>query len=340
MRKLVAIIAVAFIFYGAAKAQHNVKSTTYLTLPNFCPTPDAYAVAPDGSLTLSCPNYAEKNVPGALVKITEDKKVKLLTTIAGIDNKGFGAPMGIAYGPDGGLYVCVNQGKNRGRVLKLTFKDDELITTEVIAKGMQAPNGIRYHNNALYVTQPILDKLKTDKNVGGVYKFSTTDRNVLVNNDRTDKQLIFSVETKNPKRQFGLDGIAFNTKGELFVGDFGDAVIYRLEQNAQGDIVNHSVYVDLPDDVGADGIDFDDKDNLYVAGFITNQIVKVGVDKKVTVLVKYADNDGTDGQIDQPSDLIVYKGQLLISNFDLMKGNGMVNTKHGKPYTLAKIDLP
>lgn len=334
------IIACAFLSIGPIKAQENWKSSTYVTLPEFCPTPDAYDIAPDGSLTLSCPNFAEKSIPGAIVKITANKKVKLLTTIPGINNKGNGSPMGIAYGPDGGLYVCVNQGKNRGRIVKLTFKEDKLVKTEVIAKGMQAPNGIRYYNNALYVTQPKLDKLKTaGKNVGGLYKFSSNDRNVLVQNDASDSQLIFSIETQNPKRQFGLDGVVFNSKGELFVGDFGDAIIYRLEQDEKGKVVKHHVYVDLPDDVGADGICFDDQDNLYVAGLITNQIIKVAKDKKVTVLAKHEDNDGTHGKIDQPSDLVVYKGQLIISNFDLMKGKGITNTKHGKPYTLAKIEL-
>ncbi|WP_033194570.1 SMP-30/gluconolactonase/LRE family protein [Ochrovirga pacifica] len=341
MRKFFVPVIGAFLMLSTANAQSNVPTSTYVALPDFCPTPDAYDIAPDGSLTLSCPNFAEKNIPGAIVKITANKKVKLLTTLAGINNKGKGTPMGIAYGADGGLYVCANQGKNRGRILKLTFKNDVLVKTEVVAKGLQAPNGIRYYKGVLYVTQPKLDKLSTKgKNVGGLYRFLSTDREVLVQNDKSDTQLIFSVATQNPNRPFGLDGLALNSKGVLFVGDFGDAIIYKLTQDGNGAVTQHSVYVDLPDTVGADGIFFDANDNLYVAGLLSNQVVRVAADRTVKVLAKFDDNDGSNGQIDQPSDLIVYKGKLIISNFDLMTGPGIINTKHSKPYTLTQLDLP
>ncbi|MCG8606532.1 hypothetical protein MJD09_16305, partial [bacterium] len=40
----------------------------FATLPDYCPTPDAFAIAPDGTLTLSCPNFADTSKNGVLLK--------------------------------------------------------------------------------------------------------------------------------------------------------------------------------------------------------------------------------------------------------------------------------
>ena len=57
------------------------------------------------------------------------------------------------------------------------------------------------------------------------------------------------------------------------------------------------------------------------------------------LLAHYPDNDGAEGGLDQPADVIVYNGKLIISNFDLMVVQGMINSKHGKPYTISYLDL-
>ncbi|WP_075589759.1 SMP-30/gluconolactonase/LRE family protein [Labilibacter marinus] len=310
----------------------------FVELPDYCPTPDAFAIAPDGSLTLSCPNFADRTKPGVLMKITNDGKIYKLAELKGVKEGSKANPMGLAYAPDGSLYVCDPQGKN-GRILRLTFKNDELQKTEVVAKGMSNPNGIRYYQGAIYVTQPKLEKFKTEKLTSGVYRFLATDRDVQVNNDSTDTNLIFISQTQNSDRQFGIDGLVFNKKGRLFVADFGDSNIYQLTLNKDGKVINQELYVDLPNTTGIDGMAIDKKGNLYLAGFSQNQILQVDKKRRTTILAQYPDNDGSNGQIDQPADLIVYGNKLVISNFDLMVQKGMINSGHSKPYTISYIDL-
>ncbi len=304
----------------------------FVTLPDYCPTPDALAVAPDGSLTLSCPNYADKACPGVIVSI-RNGTVSKLAEVPGARAGTPGRPMGIAYGPDGALYANAD-----GQLLRLTFVDGKLANTEVIAFGMQGPNGLRYHDGCLYVTLPRLPGFGTAMNTGGVYRFRETDRNIAINNDASDTNLIFSIQTQNPDKQFGLDGLDFDREGNLLVADFGDAVIYKLQLNSAGRVEHHEVYADLQT-TGIDGMVFDGQGNLFVAGFSRNQILKVTADRKVVVVAEYPDNDGANGELDQPVDLVIHDGKLVVSNFDLMAEPGMVNTKHSKPYTLSFIEL-
>lgn len=325
--------------HSTAKASLE-PARLFSLLPDNCPTPDAFAIAPDNSLTLSCPNYADASKPGVLLRLARDGSVSLLGTISGPNNKGRAQPMGLAYAPDGSLFVVDNQGKNQGRILKITIMDGVIANTEVVAQGMSSPNGIRYYKGKLYVTQLRLPKFKTPVISSGIYYFNETDRNVHVASDGTSPNLIFSALTKNPDRQFGLDGLAFDKAGYLYVSNLGDDEIYKLTLTADGRSVSKTeVYANTPKGTGPDGIAIDEQGNLYLAGFTSNQIIKVDGKGRVSVIAQYADNDGSNGQIDQPADLIVYENQLIISNFDLMKGKGIVNKGHSKPYTISAIDL-
>ena len=311
----------------------------FVELPDFCPTPDAFALAPDGSITLSCPNYAEALTPGAIVRIADRENVSLLAIIPGITDSTWSRPMGIAYGNDGSLYVCDNQGKGKGRLLKLTFSKDSLVNTEVVAYGFDGPNGLRYNNGFLYLTQPMLRKFKTKKITSGVYRFSESDRNIEIRNDSTDSNLIFTAQTQNKKRQFGLDGLEFDAEDNLLVGDFGDGTIYKLILDEESKVIKSSVYAELPDSTGIDGMVMDSSGNLYVAGFSQNQLYKITPTKDIVLLAQYADNNGEHGMLDQPVDLLIYQNKLVISNFDLMSQPGMVNKSHDKPYTISFISL-
>ncbi|MEN6363414.1 MAG: SMP-30/gluconolactonase/LRE family protein [Bacteroidales bacterium] len=351
--KLLIYSLLIFVFYSACKTNRiGAKSTQFKSgsekimltaslfaeLPEYCPTPDALEIAPDGSLTLSCPNYADKSLPPVLMRIDANGLVKKLTTIPGLTDSTFARPVGLAYAPDGSLFVCDNQGKQQGRILRLTFNANILQTTEVVAYGLNSPNGIRYYKGSIYVTQPQLPKFKTKKLTSAVYRFNEADRNIMINNDSTDINLIFTTQTQNPERQFGLDGLVFDKKGNLLVGDFGDATIFKLKLDENAKVIQKQVFAQLPNNAGIDGMCFDSDDNLYVVGFSQNEVFKISPQNKISLIAHYPDNDGSNG-IDQPADIIVFGKKLIISNFDLMVQKGMLNSEHGKPYTLSFIKL-
>lgn len=340
MNKIFALLMFVFLVWNCSSSEDSkqndlISSKLFVELPDYCPTPDAFAVAPDGSITLSCPNYADNTNPGVLVRIDADRNVTKICEVSGVKEGNSARPMGIDYAPDGSLYVCANP-----RILRLTFEKDTLKTTEVVAKGLNGPNGLKIHDNALYVTTPVLPKYKTEKSTSGVYCFLLSDRNVAVKGDSTDANLIFTTETQNPHRQFGLDGLLFDKKGNLLVGDFGDGIIYQLKLDDAGQVSQNDIYATVPDSTGIDGMVMDKYGNLFVAGFSQNEIWKIDTKRKASAIAKYPDNNGENGELDQPVDVVIHDGKLIISNFDLMTDPDMVNRSHSKPYTLSYIELP
>ena len=328
-------ILLVILAIKAIEAQQPAK--LFAVLPSYCPTPDAFAIAPDGRLILSCPNFADNNQLGVLVRIAENGAISKFADVPVLEESGKAQPMGIAFDEHGVLYVCDNQSK--GRLLSMTFDNDSLVKTEVVAYNFKSINGIRYHEGALYVTQTSLPKFNTKGVSSGVYRFNSSDRNIKMNNDATDANLIYSEETKNPDRQVGIDGLVFAPDGHLIIGNLGDARLTKLFLSKEGSVIKTELYAQLPLNSAPDGIHTDNDGNIYVAGFAQNQIFKIDHNKEVQLLAEYPDNNGANGELDQPADLIVYNGKLVISNFDLMVTKGMKNSTHGKPYTLSYIEL-
>ena len=250
---------------------------------------------------------------------------------------------------EGDLFISDNQGwsgaekaKNKGRVLRLKFENDQLKETITVASGMEHPNGIRIRNGKLYVTQSSLSQIKDPSGllVSGVYCFDMNDRDIAVTNTSADQNLLTTVITKNPEVQYGLDGIVFNEAGDLFVGNFGDGAIHRIKMDAEGKVVSNDVWAqDTTQLRTTDGMCIDDKGNIWVADFSANAVARVDKDGKIQRIAQSPDCDGSDGGLDQPGEPIVWNGQVIVSCFDLVTGPDKVNTKHDKPFTLAKLSL-
>ena len=79
-------------------------------LPDYCPTPDGMAIAPDGRLVVACPNFADQSRSGCLIKIDRRGNVRKWVDVPKLEVTGVACPMGICFGADGDLYVVDNQG--------------------------------------------------------------------------------------------------------------------------------------------------------------------------------------------------------------------------------------
>lgn len=328
----------------------NTKSELFKILPEYCPTPDGLAIAPNGDLVVACPNYADQHQPACLIRIDKVGNVRKWIDVPIFEKTGYAAPMGIEFDSNGDLIVCDNQGwtgnpkgQNEGRILRLKFKaNDTLDTCIIIASGMEHPNGVRIFNGKIYVTQSLLTKIhdKSGLLVSGIYCFDLADKNIQVRNTEQDKNLIATVITKNKDCQYGLDGLVFNKSGNLFVGNFGDGAIHKITFDKTGKVESNKVWaVDLSQMRTTDGICMDEKGNIIVADFSENAIVVISPEGKVKRIAKSPDCDGSDGGLDQPGEPIVWNGKMIISCFDMVTGPDKVNTKHDKPYTLAQIKI-
>jgi len=332
---------------GASVPRSRCKPLTtsklLVKLPEVCPTPDGMATDADGNIIVACPNYANQSHPAVLMKIDKDNNARLFARVPTHPDTGVACPMGIDFGPDGDLFVCDNQGwvkaNDKGRILRLKIQNGQVVKSTVVADGMAHPNGIRVHRGKLYVTQSMMPKVKTEQLTSAVYRFDIDDENVKVNNTLDDKNLLISLKTLNMDCQYGLDGIVFDSKGNLYVGNFGDGTIHKITFDAAGKVTSNAVFAKDECMRTTDGICVDGDDNIYVADFSENAVCVVSPDGSVQVLARSNDCNGAKGGLDQPGEPIVRGNQLIVTCFDKVTGPDKVNSKHDAPHTIAYIEL-
>ncbi len=160
-----------------------------------------------------------------------------------------------------------------------------------------------------------------------------------MNNTLADKNLLTTIKTLNLDCQYGADGLVFDSHGNLYVGNFGDAVVHKITFDAAGNVTANVRWAKDEGMKSIDGICVDDQDNIYVADFSNNAICIVSPEGKVRILAKSPDCDGSQGGLDQPGEPLVRGNELIVSNFDMVTGPDKLNSGHDYPYTLSVIKL-
>ena len=327
------------------------ESRLFCVLPDYICTPDGMAVDRYGNLVLSCPNYAEDDMSGCVVKIDKEGKVTKWFDVPVHPETGAARNMGIAFDDEWNVYLCDNQGWSerpellyKGRILKLTVDDEgNILKTVVVAKNMEHPNGIRIRGGYMYVTQSYLHPVKREdgKLVSCVYRFALDEEDVDITNTLEDPNIFATFVTENPDCQYGADGIVFDREGNLYVGNFGDGAVYKITFNEDGSLKENKLFAQNPAELqSTDGMIFDEKGNLYIADFSANAIGMVTPDGTVKRIAQSPDCTGVDGGLDQPGEPIVWNGRIIASCFDLVTGPDKVNLKHEMPATLVELSLP
>ena len=219
--------------------------------------------------------------------------------------------MGIAFGPDGDLYICDNQAWSdssvpqcpgypfKGRILRLRIRDNAVIKTTVVAHGMEHPNGMRIHRDGIYVTHSMLSKVKDPSGlvVSCVYRFGLDDHDIAVTNTLADPNILTTFLTRNRDIQYGADGIEFDKAGNLYVGNFGDGAVHRISFRGDGTVRANEVWAKDPAQLkSTDGMIIDGEGNIYIADFCANAVAKVAPNGKVTRIAQSPDSDGLAGR--------------------------------------------
>ena len=376
-RRLAAILLAALGLGAIALLDGQTKPQLLVELPAYAVTPDGMAIAPDGDLVVACPNFAsypkgaaKPSVPGCFIKIGKDRKVRKWFDCPILAETGRACPMGIEFGPQGELYVVDNQNwgtgngthgeLNQGRILRLKISGGELAGTTVLAQGISHPNGLRYHNGQVYVTVSKLPKVTRPDGlmVSAVYRFPANGRGIQVSNTLADPHLLVSFVTENKFAQYGADGIVFDSKGNLYVGNFGDGRIQKIALDANGKVSQNTLFAKTDHDYSldpgvsgflakavtakmrtTDGICVDPADNLYVADFSNNAIAKVTPAGKISVLAQNPDTGGRNGDLNEPGEPVVWQGRLVVSNFDAVFEPDKVSSAHTTPAKMSVLDL-
>ena len=326
--------------------------------------PDGLTQDRDGNIYCSAPNYKDQNCAAVIMRYDRKKKswAPFVAALRHPDT-GFGAPMGLEFGEDGNLYYCDNQyfaDKNyKSRVIRVTVKDGEAHKIEPIIENIKLANAIRVRGNAVYFTDTFND-IK-DQNLGSVYRvpFSAFANGkvarLLPKEQASTDPFCLGITKTVPfgerKDIAGADGMCFDKNGNIYTGNFGDGCIYTIPVNADG---SYGEIKELVRDINiiscVDGICYYEKENWVIIADSEKNAVRYWDidDQKMKLLWENGDTDGSDGLLDQPCEVMIWRDsslfgllgsdKLIVVNFD-WTFPGLRNIESDKIYTISVIDL-
>jgi len=335
------------------QTQVGSPATLLAILPDTCNTPDGMCLLPDNSIIVSIPNFNEENPKlnlkahgGRLIKITPDNKAEEFYVFPNHIR-----PFGIARAPNSSLYVAdlqyFNDKNQKSRIWRLDIKNDQVEKIVLMASGLNVANGVAIHNGFLYITESVLIEGSSPL-ISAVLRFRLDEENVTLKTPLQDDPHVFAIfrsTTANSKKwAFGADGIAFDSKGNLFIGLFGDGVIYKVVFNKEGTIVSNTIFSKAPGQmINCDGMSCDKRtDKLYVADSANNAVQVIHPDGKVETLSMNGVVPNTtsklSGLLVQPCEALVRGDTIVVSNMDWPFAD-FKNEKIGylKPATLSVI---
>lgn len=329
---------------------------TLVTLPeDKVNMPDGMCLMGDGSFLLSVPNFEDHSLPPILARITADNKFETFYELPPHPVTGRVGPMGIGKASNGDIYLAdmqlFNGEKKEGqekadplfeqsRLLRIVMKDGQPTETKVVAEGINVANAVAFKDGYVYVSDTILEP-GTDPLVSGVFRFKLDEENVKVTKPfREDAHFLkgSEIKTKNVKIGFGADGLAFDSNGNLYIGNFSDGIVHKLTFDEEGNVASNEVFGESAEMKSSDGLFYNKADDrIYVADMVANAVHAISVkDGKVQTLAVCEDNDGSKG-IDSPCEAIVRGNEVIVSNMDMICGK---NTKRDLPCELSVIKLP
>ena len=341
------------------------KAELLLELPDNCNSPDGMCLLPNGDIVLAVPNVnswlaavtkdkasAKQDPPAMLMKITKDNKLEKYYDPPKHPVTGTAFPFGICIDPEGkNLFITdlqwfANMEKpgNNSRVLRIPLDENYNPAGEpvVVVEGLVVANAVIIRDGYLYVSDTTMVP-KTDPKeplVSGIFRVKLAEEGTKLTLPLLeDPHLIATFKTFNPDVGFGADGLTFDSKGNLYCGNFADGTLHKIEFDADDNAKKPTIFAKVPFMKSCDGIFCDLKtDKIYVADSLANAVQVVSPDGSVQTLAVDEENDGSGGKLDQPCEVLIRGNEVVVSNFDFPVPGG-VNTKYDKPHTMSVIKL-
>ena len=286
------LVAGALIVILSPAAQANTGLTRVLTLP-FSDPPESLAIDHNGNLYMGMP-FSHR-----VLKVTPDGSQTTIATFALLN------PLGVRLDNQGDVFVAV-PGSGVWEVPAPGGPKKHL------ASGPGLWNGLAFdHRGNLFVS---------DSGGGAVWRidrdahFTKWSGSSLLKGFFGNGPCGFPHPALGAFGPIGANEIAFNKHGDMLVANTDAGTIVRIAVNPDGTAGPASIFAGPACNLwGADGIDMDNRDNLYVAANSKGQIDRVDPSGKVEVLAAGA-------PLNFPADVAFGTGQaerkqLFIVNF-------------------------
>ncbi len=310
-------------------------------LPAQYNSPDGMTVAPDGNIYLSMPNLGDPSHAAKILRITPDDELEEVITLPVHPELNAVGPLGVAHASDGNLYVAdcqaFNDDNRKSRVLRVRLDEGRAVGCDVVVEGLVMANAVMCRDGAIFVTDTTVDKTAKPL-VSGVYRFELSElaSGTVRVAGGDDPHLVATLETENEEFPFGANGLSFDSRGRMYVCDFGDRRVLRFTLDETGRASSREVLASDSGMLSPDGMFITADDRIFVADFLGNAVHEIDIDSgRVTTIAKNPPCDGATGQLDGPSEVCVRGDRMYVSNIDLDFGA----IQHDGVHTISVIDL-
>ncbi len=328
------------------QASESLKKPELLVkLPDFCNTPDAMALLPDGNVILSMPNFNNLDAGAFMVRITPDNKAEKFMDLPKHPQTGKPVgPLGVCLAPSGDLFVADYQmtGDRQSRVLRIVMKDGKPAEIKPVITGFHVSNAVICRDGCLYVSETQIDK-DAKPATSGVFRFKLDELEgepvALAADETKDPHFLDTILVHNEELPLGADGLCFDKDGNLYIGNFSDGTVHRFQFDESGKVKSNTIFAKADFMKSADGLFMDaDSGVIYVADSKANAVQMVYPDGAVKTLAQNGDTDGLDGGMDQPCEVLLRGREVIVSNMD-WPVPGCINQTYNEPCTLSVIRL-
>ncbi|MCL2103876.1 MAG: SMP-30/gluconolactonase/LRE family protein [Kiritimatiellaeota bacterium] len=351
MKKLVmgSLAAAVVVGFAGCSKEHQEHAGLLKPRPLFdlsklgYTNPDGMC-ANDGYVYVNMNNLASGK-PSKIVRFTPgQEQLEEVVELPVHPETGFVCALGIVVGSDGNLYVNDNQnftgkGLGKSRILRVVMKDGKAEGVETVVNGINEANGITAFGDWLYVADTNFGT--KDPFTSGVCAFRlselSADAPVAVKAGMDDPHYIGTFETTG-KWSVGANGIAADEDGNVYVCNFGDAVLWKMTFDENRKVKTFKPFADCKKAgvESLDGLQYDGENGLWAADFIGNAVVLIEACCGDThIIAKNPPGDGADGKLHAPSECIRVGDKVYVSNISLTFGPH----KENKTHTMSVIDL-
>lgn len=218
-------------------------------------------------------------------------------------------PSGIAFNPQGDLFVAVGSFSEVVRIRGAELSAQKPGLAQTFATGTAGANGIVFDRQGnLFISGGASGIVyRVGPSGGAAQPAVQIEKHARTLPDGKAQQAIVA------------NGLEFDANGVLHVADTSRGAVWKVAIGADGKGGKPTLLAQSPLLEGADGLAFDRSGKLWVAANERNSLVTVSIDGRVEQVAK----NGSQGPLEFPSALVFVGNTAYIANFDTPRRDNM-----------------